>query len=75
MVVFTTVLPPHTHAPAHNNSHAHTLTHIPDYSQHAAVEINGSSVAWPQVGGAWREKDPFESPATRDKVWGDSRQR
>lgn len=67
MDVFTIVLPPAAHAdtkPVH--------AHIPDYSQHAAEEINGSSVAWPQVGracgGAGVGGDPFESPVMRDRV-------
>lgn len=50
MVLFMTVLLS-PHAQTHTHSHAHA--HTPDYSQHAAEEINGSTVARPQVGSAW----------------------
>lgn len=47
MGVFTAVLPPpRTLTPIRVH------TRIQDYSQHAAEEINGSCVAWPQVGRA-----------------------
>lgn len=69
MILFTSVLLPpctcmHTHRPHHRHMH------IPDYSQHAAEQINGSSVAQPQVSRTWRGKDPFESPIKWGKVWG-----
>jgi len=47
-------------------------TQFPDYSQHAAEEINGSCVGRPQVGRAWRENDPSERPATRAGFGGDN---